>query len=248
MREALGNFLTQVQSIERTIELREGLVEVGRIPPRHLHPTAAELRRKVRQVGLSGMQPSLDGSVLLTAAALEQFVSDLVVAFVAELPARIPVYGDLPNAIRSANERLTGEALNRSRARFTDYDLRQFVINLRDCQAGVVPYVLNGEAIALNDRNLKPGQLRDLISRLAVGDIWKSVASTRTLQRWSGPGGAKTTESRAKTQLSELIDNRNNIAHGVGRTTLGPQTILSFMRFARVLARSLVTALEKTDY
>lgn len=58
------------------------------------------------------MQPSLDGSILLLVAAFEQFVTDLMIRFAAQLPDRIPTYADVPSVIRSANERLTGEALS----------------------------------------------------------------------------------------------------------------------------------------
>lgn len=204
------------------------------------------LHQSVRQIGLSGMQPSLDGSVLLIAAALEQFVSDLMIAFAASLPDRIPSYKNLPSSIRSANERLTGEALSRSRSRFSEYDLQRFVHNLRDCHAGATPYVLNGEAMALNDRNLSVGRLQELISRLGINDVWIVVASTQTLEGWSGAGGAKSAESRAKNQLRELIENRNQIAHRVGTTTPGPEAIRSYINFGRALAQSLVEGLE--DY
>lgn len=247
MRAALAEFLAHVRSIERTIELRDHLVEFGRVPPRQLNPTAAALRQSVRQIGVSGMQPNLDGSVLLVAAAFEQFVSDLIIAFAGDMPVKFPAYEDLPRAIRSANERLTGEALSRRRfSRFTAYQLQRFVSNLDNCLAGTAPYVLNGEAIALNDRNLNSATLRDLIRRLGVDNIWTVVASTRNLQNWSGRGGARTANSRAQNQLNELIDNRNQIAHRVGSTTLGPQVIRSYIRFVRVLTRSLVKGLE--DY
>lgn len=244
MQVALDEFLVQVKLIESTIRLRDKLVAFGRVSSRNFDPTTKGLHRSVRRIGLSGMQPSLDGSVLLIVAAFEQFVSDVMIAFAAELPDNVSAYGNLPNAIRSANERLTGEALRSGRSRFTQYDLQRFVTNLRDCQAGVVPYVLNGEAMALNDRNLNASRLRELISRLGIQDIWTVVASTRTLQRWSGPGGANVAGARAKNQLNELINNRNQIAHRVGSTTPGPEVIRSYIRFERALARSLVKGLK----
>ncbi len=244
MQVALDEFLGQVKLIEGTIELRDKLEAFGRISSRNFDPTTKALHRSVRRIRLSGMQPSLDGSVLLIVAAFEQFVSDVMIEFAAELPNKVSVYEELPNAIRSANERLTGEALSSRRSRFDQYYLQRFVTNLRDCQAGVVPYVLNGEAIALNDRNLTAGRLKELISRLGVQDIWTVVASTQSLKRWSGRGGAKAAEARAKNQLNELIGNRNRIAHGVESTTLGPEVIRSYIQFERVLARSLVKGLK----
>ena len=246
MQIALDGFLSRVRSIERTLTLRDHLIAVGQDSPKNLSATARTLRRDVRQIGLSGMQPSLDGSILLLAAALEQFVTDVILAFTAQLPDRISTYADLPSVIQSANERLTGEALSQSRSRFTAFDRQRFVDNLRNCQAGVVPYVLNGEAIALNNRNLNSNTLRELIGRLGVTDIWTVVGSTRPLKRWSGPGGTKAAQSRAKNLLNELIDNRNRIAHRVEGTTPGPDIVRSYLRFEQALARSLAKGLE--DY
>ena len=244
MRVALEDFLTQVRSIERTIDLRDHLVAFGQGASKGLGPEAAILRRSIRSVGLSGMQVGLDGAVLLLAAALEQFVADVMIAFTSMLPEEVPVYNSLPKAVRSANERLTGEALGRRRARFTAYELERFVSNLRDCQAGVVPYVLNGEAMALNDRNMGAGTLQEMCRRLGVQDIWAVIGSTRGLQRWSGRGGSKAAQARAKNRLAELSGIRNQIAHRVGRTTPGPDVVRSYIAFERALARSLVRSLE----
>ena len=225
------------------MDLRDRLIAVGQDPPENLNSSAKALRTTVRQLGLSGMQPSLDGSVLLLAAAFEQFVSDLIIAFVSDLPNRILAYNDLPRSIQSANERLTGEALSQRRSGFSISDRQRFVHNLRNCQTGTVPYVLNGEALALNNRNLNSGTLTELLRRLGVRDIWQDVGRTRVLQRWSGPGGAALARSRATTTLNDLIENRNKIAHRVGVATLGPDIIRSYLRFERALSRSLVKAL-----
>ncbi len=244
MRLALNQFLARVESIERIVALLGNLVEFGRLPSGTWDLVGANLHNSVRQIGQSGMQPVLDGCVLLLAAAFEQFVSDLMIAFTDDLPGIVPAYEDLPNAIRSHNEMQTGEALRNRGSRFTEYDLRRFVKNLWECHAGSRPYVLNGEAIALNDRNLSSGTLRDLISRLGMNDVWNAVASTATLQGWSGPGGPTIAGSRAQNQLNELIRNRNQVAHRVGGEALGPQAMLSFVRFKQALATSLVEALE----
>ncbi len=244
MRVALNQFLARLDSIERIVTLLGNLVEFGRLPSGASNPAGVTLHNLVRQVGQSGMQPILDGCVLLLAAAFEQFISDLMVAFVEDLPVAIPRYEDLPHAIKSANDRQTGEALGNSRSRFDEYELRKFVKNLAECHAGMTPYALNAEAIALNDRNLNSGTLRNLIGRLGVDNIWERVASTPTLQGWSGPRGSTVTLSLAQNRLNEFIRDRNQIAHRVGGAALGSQAILSIIEFKYALATSIVETLE----
>ena len=237
-------FLTRVRSIEQTVAITEHLVSYGQAPPGPLNQSGVTLRRSVRGIGVAGMQPILDGTILLLAAAFEQFVAAVIVEFADNFPSLVPVYQDLPNSVRSANERYTGEALMSWRRRLGAYKLRQFVDNLRDCQAGKTPYVLNGEAMALNLRNLNPGVLQDLMSRLGINDIWAEVSATPNLKRWSGRGGAKVAQSQAKNRLNELVDNRNLIAHGVANTTLGLEVIRDYIRFQRVLSRAMAKSIE----
>ena len=190
------------------------------------------------------MQPSLDGAVLLLAAALEQLVSDVVTAYADSLPNVYSNYTDLPNGVRSANERLTGEALSGSSSRFTDYDLKRFVDNLSTCYSGSPHYVLNGEALALNSRNLTPRIMRELIARVGVGNVWDLMGPTEVLKNWSGASSADTARSRAQNQLHELIDTRNQIAHRVGSAIPGPDVVRSFLLFGKALAQSLVEGLQ----
>ena len=245
MQQALGQFLIRVESIERTLDLRDQLIAFGQAPSNNLPTAGTELHRLIREIGQAGMQASLDGAVLLLAAALEQLVSDVVIAYAANLPNIYSNYGDLPNAVRSANERLTGEALSVSSSRFAEYDLRLFVDNLSTCNSGEPPYTLNGEALALNNRNLTSGVLRDLISRVGAGNVWELMGPTEILQNWSGSASADAAQSRAQNQLKELIDTRNQIAHRVGSANPGPDVVRTFALFEKALARSLVEGLQK---
>ena len=102
MQQALNEFLTQVRSIDRTINLRDDLIAFAKSSSESLPVQGKELQESVRQIGLSGLQPSLDGSVLLLAAAFEQFVTNVMIQYAANLPNVVQSYEDLPNAICSA--------------------------------------------------------------------------------------------------------------------------------------------------
>ena len=166
-----------------------------------------------------------------------------MIEYADNLPNVVLHFEDLPNSIRSANEQMTGEALSASRSKFSDYDIRRFVDNLSNCQAGVVPYVLNSEALALNYRSLNAGTLQELMKRLGVNSVWDLVGSTQNLKQWSGFERTEAATSRAKNQLNELINYRNQIAHSFGSATPGPDVVRSYLEFERVLAGSLVDEL-----
>ena len=244
MRAALRHYLDQVDSIERTVDLRDELVQFGSQPPKSSNTPTESLRRLVTQIGQRGLQPSLDGSILLLAAAFEEFISDVMIAYSRDLPTHIVAYINLSPGIRSHNEQQTGRALSRLRSRFTAFELVYFVQNLSDCQAGKLPYVLNGEAMALNDRNLSSGVLKELFNRLGVPDIWDIVGTTGHLVQWYRITSTTTAVSQAKTDLNDFIKTRNQIAHGVGNTIPGPEVVRDYLGFQRMLAASLIESLE----
>ena len=245
MQQALSEFQGRVVSIERTIDLLDALLEFGQALPESVPPEGAKLHHVVGEIRQAGLQPILNGSVLLLAAALEQFVTDVIVGFSDNLPNIVSKYENLPERIRFANEQMTGQAISdsRFRNRFTVFQLPRFVENLRNCQVGISPYFLNGEALALHNSNLNPQLLGDLTGRLGVEGIWGLIGSTETLKDWSELEIAKDIQTRARGQLEELIYTRNQIAHRVGVENPGPDIVRSFVSFLKALAQSLVTAL-----
>ena len=217
----------------------------GQVSPENLPSEGEHLHLLIGEISERGLQPILNGSVLLLSSALEQFVSDVIIAFTETLPNIIVDYRDLPERIRNANERMTGEAISdgRFRNRFADYVLQNFVANLMNCQAGKLPYVLNGEALVLHNRNLNPDTLRELTGRLGIQHIWDKVGSTEALKEWATKEDAEPGESIARTRLDELIETRNQIAHGVGNANPGSTVVRNFSRFETALATSLVEVL-----
>ena len=243
MRAALYRFLTHVASIENTIVLRDRLVDFRRESLGAAGPATTELHRVVTTIREAGLQPVLNGSILLLAAATEQFVKDVMIAYLARLPRIVPVYRDLPGDIRMANEQQTGELLRQGHPEIRPSDVDRFLRNLSDCRTGVTPYALNSEAIALNDRNLDAGRLRLLMRRLGIDGIWGVIGNMKPMKEWSGQNRPTVAASRAKQLLDEFIRNRNHIAHRVGNVEPGPGVVLNYIRLWTALARSLVEGL-----
>ena len=244
MRTELNFFLRRVDAIERTKFIRDRLVEFGREPVDHLNPYAVQLHFFTTELGESGLQPMLDGSVLLLCAAFEQFVADVMISYAQRLPAMYPAYPRLPRAVRTANEGLTGDALSNRNPGFEPHEKQRFVENLRVCLSGNAPYVLNGEAIAFNRQNLKADRLRDLFGRLGVHDIWNVISNTQAFRKWEPSLPRTTALGQARADLNKLVDDRNQIAHKVGGAAPGPGVVRSYLELARAVARSLVEILE----
>ena len=242
VQEALIKFQDRVASIEQTIDVVDALLEFGQASPESVPSEGTRLHKVVGEIRQAGLQPVLNGSVLLLAAVLEQFVTDTIVEFSDNLPNVVPKYEDLPERIRSNNEQMTGQAIGdgRYRNRFEDYELPRLVENLRNCQAGEVPYVLNGEALALHNRNLNPDTMSQLMGRLGIRNLWDKIGSAEALRQWAIQENAVPSESIARTRLDELIQARNQIAHSAGNANPGSNVVRNFLRYETALAKSLV--------
>lgn len=242
MQTALETLFSRVKTIERNVKRNDLLIDFARSRPGAQNETALRLRRVTRREGTAGLQPNLDGSVLLICATFEQFVSDVVVAFCGRLPLQVPIYINLPLVIRRAHEIRTGEALAGRRGRFTDFERAVFVSNLDGCHRGQVPYTINGEALASTDRNLTSNQLRDLLQRLTVQQVWDKLSRVSALRNWSGRGWVRT-RSLAIDELNRFMEERNQLAHTAGFAVVSSGDVLSYVKFIRALGKAVVTIL-----
>ena len=247
MQQALSELLVRVESISQTIDLHDQLIAFGQAEPESVPAVGSELHRVVSEIGQSVLQPVLNGAVLLVAAAFEQFVTDTIVEFSEQLPNIVSKYEQLPERIRSNNERMTGQAIgdNRYRNRFEVYELPRFVENLRNCQIGISPYFLNGQALALHNSNLNSQTLSQLTSRLGVEGIWALLGSSEVLKEWLELDDPRDIQNSAMRSLDELIDTRNKIAHRVGVANPASNIVRRLVSFVKALAQALVAILNE---
>jgi len=252
LKTILEAFLAHLDEVERNVSLVGSLGALGAAsaPSSALRGPLGRTAGAVRQTVLSHRTwetIALDGSLLYLCAQYEVAVRDLVEELVRLTCQKVAAYAQLPDDLRADNTRLIGELLRRGgeNPRDPTVDYVQVLKDLVQCHEVGAPARLYFQGFSYHDRNLSPDELRDLMGRAGVRDLWPHVARHQELQRYLECVGENATVGAARSKLSQFISDRNAISHrGPSYQTIGPSVMLDYVRFFRCLMPALVGVLE----
>lgn len=247
MQSVLSIFQDELARIKSYVAASEETIRFGSSPSSiPVSPEVIAFKAVIQTAGLRVFRTSFDGALLTLGASFEQFVRGIVSRFLETLPGQVHTFGDLPEAIRESNERLTGEALARRLPDYLEMNRSDLVQNLYNCQHGLTPYVLNSQVIASSERNFTASELGDFLRRrLGITKLWEQMSEDTTVQRWAGTNNVGTVFRSVQARLNEFINDRNNLAHrGSGVPSIGASTIRGYLDFFDVLGPALVNVCE----
>jgi hypothetical protein len=182
-------------------------------------------------------------------ASFETFVEDLIAAY-AQLESRRLSYVNLPEKLRDKHLSRTAEMLARRRigegryARLTELEV---VKNLFECLNGGETYTLNKAAVVAHDMNLRVDEINRLFAAIGIEDVCNRARRADALLAWyrSANGlddGLHDVPARdVDERIKELVERRNQIAHGGGIPTdlLGVDKMRDAVGFLRAFANSI---------
>lgn len=252
MRSILQAFDRHLDDVERSVDLVGDLKMLGAAtaPPSSLRSPLCRAATTVRSSILAQRTwetIALDGSLLYIAAQFEEAVRGLVEKLIQLKCQRVAKYDDLPEELRDHNTRLIGELLRRrENPRDPTVDHIQVVEDFLQCQRTGVPVRLYVQGFSQHDRNLTPDQLKGLMKRAGVAELWPSIGRDPDLQdHLNCVGDENAAITQARNRLSSFISDRNMISHrGPAYQTIGPTVMRDYVAFFRAFFQALVGALE----
>ncbi|WP_107666781.1 MAE_28990/MAE_18760 family HEPN-like nuclease [Cyanothece sp. BG0011] len=145
-------------------------------------------------------------------AIYEQFVKELITDWSNYLPEIFSNYSELPEKVRKTHQigvsKLLME-LQKDKTRFehlsVDKVIRGLYLGLSENEDD---FELLADAFILHEQNLRKEILETLLSKAGISDSWKWVEKHRKIKDFLG------NENTAEGQLKEIIDYRNDAAHG----------------------------------
>ncbi|MGK7941197.1 MAG: MAE_28990/MAE_18760 family HEPN-like nuclease [Crocosphaera sp.] len=145
-------------------------------------------------------------------AIYEQFVKELITDWIDYLPEIFSSYSELPEKIRKTHQigvsRLLME-LQKDKTRFEHLSVEKVIGGL---YLGLTKnednFELLADAFILHEQNLRKEVLESLLSQAGISDSWKWVEKHRKIKDFLG------NENTAEGQLKEIINYRNDAAHG----------------------------------
>lgn len=173
-------------------------------------------------------------------AIYERFVEDLIREWIQFLPDLFPVYADLEERI--CNTHRIGVArllLDITKNRFGHLSVKQVIRGLFHGASGTgEKYELLPDAFLLHEQNLRREALEKMFADAGIGNAWTWVEKHRKIKHFVEE--VRGSENTAEGELNELIDYRNDAAHGAFiDTILSSNALLELCDFVEALCQAL---------
>lgn len=175
-------------------------------------------------------------------AIYENFVEDIVTDWIVLLPTLFPNYSDLAEEVRSTHQsgvaQLLLELKKKKKSRFEHLSVEEVIrglflgISNSDNQYDLVP-----EAFLLHDQNLRKEALEKLFAEAGIPKVWNWIEKHQDMKYFIEE--VRANENTPEGELKQLIDYRNESAHGSVISFLDANTLIEFCSFVETLCRVL---------
>ncbi|WP_013320950.1 MAE_28990/MAE_18760 family HEPN-like nuclease [Gloeothece verrucosa] len=175
-------------------------------------------------------------------AIYENFIESLIKDWIARLPNLFSCYLDLPEEIRGTHQIGVANLLIVLKKKKNRYEHLSIEDVIRGLYLGNTPnqnqYDLIPDAFLFHDQNLRKDALQKLFAEAGISKAWNWVENHRSVKSFIKEvlGDENTPEG----ELKELIDYRNEAAHGaIIDNVLGYRRLLDLCGFVEVLCQAL---------
>ncbi|ACK72593.1 conserved hypothetical protein [Gloeothece citriformis PCC 7424] len=175
-------------------------------------------------------------------AIYENFVESLIKDWIIELPNLISSYLDLPEVIRGTHQIGVANLLLELKKKKNRYEHLSIDLVIRGLYFGHSSinnqYDLIPDAFLFHDQNLRKDALQKLFAEVGISEAWKWIEQHRSIKFFVEETLAN--ENTAEGELKELIDYRNEAAHGaIIDNVLGYKKLLDLCDFIEALCQAL---------
>lgn len=156
---------------------------------------------------------------------LERLVDTIIEAYVCRLAGLVNVYGQMPEAIKKNHIPLSIELLKAitDERHWISEKPENVIRNLNSCLSNSIPFQLNGAAFALHRGNVTLTKIGDFFSAIGVDNHLRRATKTRALieffQKIEPERDVRNISDQDLQTLlnpiNELVEQRNQISHGV---------------------------------
>lgn len=172
-------------------------------------------------------------------AIYESFVEDLIKNWLEVLPNLIPRYSDLEQQIRNTHQEGVGRLLREvNKKKFKHLSPEIVVRGLFEGLTANENYELIPQAFLFHEQNLRKNILEKLLADSGISNnSWNWVVGHRDVKEFVEE--IKANQNNAEKELEQLIDYRNEAAHGFVDNFLGTQELLDLTYFIESLCQAL---------
>ncbi len=177
-------------------------------------------------------------AVMRLYAIYERFVEDLISDWLLLIPELVSCYSNLEDKIQNTHREGIGRLLvDLNKNRFQHLSIEKVVQGLFNGITSAGQYELLPEAFLLHEQNLRKEVLAKLFADAGIENAWEWVKNHREINNFVEE--VRGSQNTAEAELKQLIDYRNEAAHGFVDQILGTQELLDLGDFVESLCKSL---------
>lgn len=185
-------------------------------------------------------------AVILLYGSLERFIEGLVAEYLEDLSARCAQFGDLPKKLQTVHFELTLKHLSRTRdSRYSGtVKAPELAKSLSDCLNARTPCTLVAESLIYHSANFRSAVVDDYLGRVGIDAPCERALKLSELNDFQDQvrraGGDPDQRPTSTWDLiDDLVERRNQIAHGDTRDALAPSKLLAYCYQVMTLAHAL---------
>jgi len=219
MREIANRFSDQMDRICHYIDFIIAAIKLTKVPREGLRfghgfvVAASSFTDAVQKIGNFTIA-AYDGAYLTACAEYELGIREFIETYTARVADKCHDYHHLPKDMREwYPEGCARLILSIEQDKYRHLTKDTVIGSLASCvrPSKSKRYTLLGEAFSYNERNFSPPVVDECFKRLGIDKIWQKLSREVCMQHELGTRNHMTTEQRAKSKLSELIQRRNDI-------------------------------------
>ncbi len=171
-------------------------------------------------------------------AIYEDCVEDLISDWLRRMPDLVPRYSDLGQTVQNTHREGIGRLLiDIKQNRFQHLSVEKVVQGLSCGITDTGKYELLPDAFLLHEQNLRKKALETVLKNAGIDEAWKWVSNHKEIKYFVEEVRGR--QNTAEGELKQLVDYRNEAAHGSTDEILGTQELLDLADFVEALCKSL---------
>lgn len=177
-------------------------------------------------------------AVTRTYALFESFVFELLGEYLLFLSRnyKLPALGD--DFGKRFTRGIGRILLNQDKPGYRDLDMVAMIAGVSDALSGKDGYQIEAKALLRSEQNLRMSELHRLFNECGLSGTEDWVAKHPAMQAFFAEQ-SRLSETAA-SELKQIVDYRNEAAHGDVDDVLGPEILIEFTQFFEALYRSLL--------
>ncbi|MDO8771371.1 MAG: MAE_28990/MAE_18760 family HEPN-like nuclease [Burkholderiaceae bacterium] len=181
----------------------------------------------------------------------EQFIEEIIVAYLRALNELVPQYNLLPENIKKNHVEATTVLLSKpDLQKFRDFiKVEELIGNLHSCISNTSAYRLNAYAFTYHTANFKVDVIDQAFAKIGVQNLSKRIQNTRDLiDHLTNVDPDRLRVSNASAgeffyEINDLAERRNEVAHGSPCEILSNSFLIEYLKFIQKYAESICSIL-----